>query len=280
MDFEKLIHINELFTMLRLTPGRRVVAMRKIRALLEPRNLPAVITYIERAIAHDHDAREVYLAWTGRDDGQFRFTPRLPQIDNRLDHTITSIRDMSLAQIKGALPGDPLIFQVEGFLTALFPAGVQAITSLPYSEEIVAAEALLAKLRGPLAETAADLGLVRQIARMEELVVAYRAEIDASARTVSFDQVRYATLRGHAYMLEVIAMILGTYHDSDNPAHVTARRELLTPIFEQIEIVRAYRRTRRKLSDVNPDTGEDEAPTGDEAATDSPAAEDIEADAQ
>jgi hypothetical protein len=72
---------------------------------------------------------------------------------------------------------------------------------------------------------------------------------------VSFEEVRKARARGQNNMLSAVALILGRYYES-NPEAVHARGALMTPIMEQHEIVHAYLRSRRKVRDIDPDTGE------------------------
>jgi hypothetical protein len=74
---------------------------------------------------------------------------------------------------------------------------------------------------------------------------------------VKYREVQAARREGQEYLREAIAMILGRYYRSRDPEHVAARAVLLAPIAQQSAAIRAYRRTRRSLRDVDPDTGEE-----------------------
>jgi hypothetical protein len=77
----------------------------------------------------------------------------------------------------------------------------------------------------------------------------------ATPASVSFEEVRKARARGQDYMLSAAALILGKYYES-TPEAGRARGELMASIMEQHEIVHAYLRARRKVRDIDPDTGE------------------------
>ena len=62
---------------------------------------------------------------------------------------------------------------------------------------------------------------------------------------LEFATVQESRDRDHAYLLEIVSMILGKYHDSDNPDHLAARTLLLEPIATQGEQVRELRRRGR-----------------------------------
>ena len=68
----------------------------------------------------------------------------------------------------------------------------------------------------------AELGLSRLATRLAALTFEYRALLDAAPTQPVFDTVRAARQRGLAYVRQVIAMVLGRYHD-DTAAHRLAR---------------------------------------------------------
>lgn len=72
---------------------------------------------------------------------------------------------------------------------------------------------------------------------------------------VSFARVRDARKQGQEHLLSAVALILSQYMKND-PESSQARKDLLTPIIEQHDIVHAYLRTGRKVRDIDPDTGE------------------------
>lgn len=270
MDLNQFIYVGELST------GRRLFVMRRTRPLIEARGHDDVLLHIDEGIAHDMQTRQVDLVWsTVRSRAQS--APSIGPVDVRVDHGMTALRDAAQAQARGAAPSDAIHGQVESFLGEVLPLGVYAVTSLPYVEQLNAMEIMVDKLQGPLLAQVVELGIMRQSLRLTELLPLYRDAIYGSAggnTGLDFATVRAARQRGQRYLYEVIAMILGKYYRADDPAHKAARAELLGPIVEQSEAVRAYLRARRAVRDVDPETGEPEPgePASDEPAAGAPAA--------
>jgi hypothetical protein len=270
MELSRFIKINELST------GRRLYALLRVLALVMARGLAPIVQLVEQAIAHDRQTRQLDLRWHA-----MRVQPRSPAsvkpVDARVDRAIKALRDGAVAQAEGAAPDDPVHGEVEDFLSEVLPVGVFAITKMPYVEQLSELENIVEKLEGPLASSVAELGLQRQAARLSELLPQYRDAINgAGVGNLGYTTVREARKRGQRYLHEVIAMILGTYYRADDPEHQAARAELLGPIVEQNEAVRAYLRARRAVRDVDPETGDPEpetdAPATDEPVIDEPAA--------
>lgn len=267
MDLNQFIYVGELST------GRRLFVTRRMRPLIAARGHDDVVVHIDEGIAHDLQTRQLDVVWSGV-RSKTQPASNIGVIDVRVDHGITALRDAAEAQARGAAAGDPIHAQVQGFLGEALPAGVYAVTSLPYVEQLNALEVLVDKLQGPLLTQVMELGIARQSLRLAELLPFYRDAIDGAAdgnTGLDFATVRAARQRGQRYLYEIIAMILGKYYRADDPEHQAARAELLGPLVEQNEAVRAYLRARRAVRDVDPETGELLPETG-EPANDQPAA--------
>ncbi len=254
MELEEWIDINILST------GRRLFAQEQMKLVAQAMGgHDDLVQRIDEAMAHDHQTREVDGLWGGVRSGNLEVTGMGP-LDSRVDKIISSVRDGAEAQRQGASPDDPIHKIVDDFLKEVMPAGVYAITSLPYVDELSEAEKLLLKLQGPQAATVIELGLTRPVAQLAEIVPLYRAALQsAGAKVVDFALVRESRQRGQRYLLEVIVMVLGRYNRADDPAHKAARAALLAPIQKQCEAVRTPR-SRRGGSDTAPDTDEPELP--------------------
>jgi hypothetical protein len=111
---------------------------------------------------------------------------------------------------------------------------------------------LLGKLQGPLAVQVTELGLGRQMRRIEEILPQYRAALHGTGElTPASAPVREARQRGQRYLVELAAMVLGRYNRADEPAHRAARERLLAPLWKQTQAARALR-GRRAGSVVEP----------------------------
>jgi hypothetical protein len=263
--------------------GRRIVAVRKIRKVaLGMGAHPIIITHTGEALEHDHNTRRLDLMWIGHRDGQLIFSELRP-IDDLVDTSLTGVRDGAVSLTKGARPGDIIAAKANQFLAAIFPAGVGAVTTLQCVDQLAAVEVIAEKLQGELAPMVRELGLTLQVNRLLDLVPEYRQAIENRPASMDFNIVRQAREQGQTYLVELVALILGTYYKSNDPDHIAARAALLAPIIEQQEAIRVYRQARRPLVDLDPDTelpeffpaAATEANTDIEAAADT----DVEADA-
>lgn len=206
------------------------------------------------AIKHDRKTLGLEQEW-GADETRPSADADATRIDNLVDRTLSAIRDAAQAQADGADPEDEIVPMVNSFLKAIFPAGVAAITTLPFVEELAVVESIVTKLKGPLKKTVDELGLTRQVKRLAKLAEQYRAALTAPSATLKFGDVRAARARGQDMLLEIVVIILAR-HRSSSADDVSARSALLEPIVNQNEEIRRYMRSRRTVTDVDPETGE------------------------
>jgi hypothetical protein len=251
--------LESLFTFYVFNTGRRLFALQQVRAAAQEQRFTELVKHCDAAIAHDVAAREIERRWSGEpaaDAGN----PVAQRIDVLVDRTLGAIRDQAAAQTQGALPDDPIHAQVGAFVKRLFPVSVYAVTSLPFVEELAAVDDILKLLHGELAPAVKEFGLGRLVKRLADLARQYRDSLEAAPRSlISWDRVRAARSEGHGLMLEAVAIVLGKHHK--RTAEGTADRlALLAPILQQNEAIGQYLRARRAVTDVNPETG-DEEPT-------------------
>jgi hypothetical protein len=230
--------------MVQFTSGQRISTYNQIRPIAEAQGFGKLVQHVDRARAHDIHTRRLDSLWVVQQTRGL-YPPELQSTDEVSDHTLTGIRDIAMGHIRSLPAHDPLRGKVEHFLADVFPGGVGATTSLPYVDQVAAMEVILAKLQGEHWPLAQGLGLQRKVQQLGELTAAYRAHVDGGARPLAFSEVHAARERGHGYLLETMAIILGTYHDDDDAEHVQKRDELMAPIDKMAEIVRAVARARR-----------------------------------
>jgi hypothetical protein len=132
---------------------------------------------------------------------------------------------------------------------------LQAHVQLPWIEQEAANDRVLKILEGPTHKDWLDKHGVRPL--IEELRSghdAFAAALKArDAETVpSGDAIKDARELGQELYLEIVAQIITL-----STGKPELRRELLEPVWYQNQRVQMYRRQRRNLVDVNPDTGEE-----------------------
>jgi hypothetical protein len=236
--------------------GRRLFALERVQHAARELGFQELVDHLEAALAHDRLTLHLDGHWNSRHRRRAR--PQSMVVDRMLAKALTGLRRAALLQAESAPPGDPIHEQVQTFLRAALPRGVFAVAMLPQVDELSVVTHLVQKLEGPLAETVAELGLGRQAARVAELARAFGQALRAAEQPkVSFREVQAARRRGQEYLLEAVAMILGRYYRCNDPEHAAARTALLSPIAQQSEAIRTYRRTRRSLKDVDPATGKE-----------------------
>jgi hypothetical protein len=248
------------------TPGRRIVALRKVREVARDMGLSALVERIDAAIEYDLEAREIETLWLAIRTRTRVHAAEMPELDALADRLVAAIHDNASSQALGAEAA--FAARVDRFIEAIFPAGVYAITSLPYAEQAAALEVMVRELTGAFVSDVDDFGLTRLVERLASVSVQYRNSLHVQ-RPIQFADVQETRHRGMGNMLEIAAMVLGKFHRIDVPAHEEARRKLLGPMVEQHEAACAYRRGRRALHDIDPDTGEADA----EGVDDGPVAE-------
>ncbi|WP_437279930.1 hypothetical protein WME90_05060 [Sorangium sp. So ce375] len=265
--------LESIFNLYVFTTGRRLFALRQVRAIAKVQRFTELVKHCDVAIEHDLATRAMERRWAG-EPAATGANPAAQRIDVLVDRTLGAIRDHVVAQTQGAAPDDPVHKEVAAFLKPIFPVSVQAITSLPYIDELAAVDDIAALLKGELAPAVREFGLGRLVTRLADLAVQYREALEAPPPSlIDWGRVRAARAEGQGLLLEAVAIILGKHHERTREG-TEARLALLAPILQQDEAIGQYLRSRRAIADVNPETGEDEpaAPTSAPAATPPPAA--------
>jgi hypothetical protein len=244
-----------------LTVGRRLLALKQMRALAAARGEPPLIDSIDQLIAYDEELIGRENLWRQQRD-QSLTRPEGKRVDALVDRQISLVFSTSAQCLEGLDPLKDAALRAKGeaMLGGLFPNGVGAITSLPYDDELAVVEHIIKGLEGEWAPVVAELGLTRQVARLRALGAEYAAALGKLPQVVlDFKTLRAERWLGHELMLGVIAQVLALYHGPD-PKSAASREALLLPIRAQDRRISEYIKRRSRVSDVNPDTGEELAP--------------------
>lgn len=254
--------LRRYFALYVLTVGRRLLAMRQTLVLVEAHNGPdalranlvQLIKYDEGLVGRENLWRQQRKSSKARPDAK--------QVDGSVDKQLGSIFTTTDKFLAGLDPEADKDFIVQGqkMLAELFPEGVGAITNLPYEDELEAVRYILSELGGTWKSTVAELGLNRHVARLHTLTDDYEAALGKLPQTlVDFKVLRAERWLGHELMLSVVSQILSAYGDL-NPATIDTREAVMLPINTQNLRIADYLKRRQRISDVNPDTGEELEP--------------------
>jgi hypothetical protein len=260
--------VESLFSFYIFTTGRRLFALRQVRATALKHSFAALVDHCDAAIAHDLATRQLERRWSSQPaPAAAAGNPEARKIDILVDQTLVALRDGAVTQTRGAAPDDPVHDNVKIFLERAFVVPVPELIKFPFVEELAAVEDLVVLLHGELATYVKELGLGRLAKRLAELAKQYKEALDAAPPSLlDWGRVRAGRAEGQALLLEAVCIILGKYH-ARTPAVVALREELLAPIRRQNDAIGLYLRSHRTVGDVNADTGEEEGGDGTDPQT-------------
>lgn len=248
--------LESLINLYQFPTGRRLFAHKQIRVRAEADGFDKLVKHCEKAITHDIQTQSLEKRWAGETNSSDA-NPDAQRIDILVDRTLGAIRDHAIAQAAGAPENDPIHSTVDNFIKKVFPAGVHAITSLPYVEELEAVDAIVHSLQHELAPIVDELNLQRHTARLTTLAIEYRKALEAPPPSLlDWGRIRAARAEGQGLLLETMAIILGKNH-SRSAKGTAERLHFLEPILRQNEALGAAFKNRRSPSDINADTGEE-----------------------
>ena len=250
--------ISPLFKLHTTSTGRRVFALAQVMMRAEAQGQTDIVDQAQVAIDHDKQTRLLERRWVAR-DAPSPLDVVVKPIDAKVDRLLSAMRDAAESKRELATPANGLEVKVDTFLTKVFPLGVKHVTHMPNVEELAEVDLILEKTRGPQAELAplvAELGLGAHVERLAELCEEYRAALALrGVKEVTWEDVQAARAEGHELMLDVVGRIIAAT-TARTPEARAMRAELLSPILVQNEAMRQYLRSRRRVEDVDPETGE------------------------
>jgi hypothetical protein len=245
------------FNFYRFPTGRRLFALTQLCEEARKLNLANIVELTQRALDQDRKTAELEATWQRARNVQQGSRVKAQAIDAELDRALGGLAGQ-LSALAHSFGTRPRGVKASELSAALFPEGAAALTTLSYENELAAVDVLLGRLRGPLATAIDELGLGAHVELITTLAADFRAALATEAtREVSFSDVREAGARGHEALLEVVAVILGTFHGSSDE-HVSTRNRLLAPVMnQQRRIADTYTARKGSVSDVDASTGEE-----------------------
>jgi hypothetical protein len=246
-----------------LTPGRRIVATRQTRELVKM--LPDekvdqdLIDAIDVSLETNEEAREKHNWWRRDRQVDEQARERANELDVEIDRTVGALHDTLKAKRKAFRGMDSGEAAAE-ILEKLFPDGAAGITTLPFEDELSAVRFVVEQLGDNWSDAVDELGVRSEVDRLSSLADQFADALTESAeRNTTWDEVRAADQEGQKAMLRVVVEILGRFN---RPDEIETARELLAPILEQDERVGDLHRRNRRISDIDPESGEEETPDG------------------
>lgn len=252
------------------TPGRRLVSLRETRDLVKmlPDELvdEELLETLDDSIETNEEAHEKRNWWRRDRQVDEQARKRANELDVEIDRTVGALHDTLQAKrrvFRGMSTGEA----AAEILETLFPEGAAGITTLPFEDELSAVRFLVDQLGDNWSDEVDDLGVGDEVDRLSSLADQFADALTESAeRNVTWDEVRAANQEGQKAMLRVVAGILGRFNQPDE---IETARELLAPILDQDERLSDLHSRNRRISDIDPESGEEETPPeGSEASPD------------
>lgn len=248
-----------LFNVIRLSSAQRVLIYEHVKALAEDSGDIQLAAKVSRALAYEQEVRALETRWEASIGASASaYVPELRPLDMQLDRTLTSVRDVVRAQLSGESDDQSAAMAAE-LLDGIYPAGVAAVTRLPYIDQAAAAEDIVHALKTRFAAHVEHFGLSRKLTALAALVAEYSDAVRRSPASIEHAAVKAAQVQAHQHLIDVVARVVGTYFDSENPAHVAIRTRFLARLAEQMEATRTRTQARRRRAQA----GSDDAEAGD-----------------
>lgn len=266
--------------------GRRAYSFAKIVEVARILDWPELVDRCLKWIEHENRVSAMQRILQSQRNNES--SPELLTLDSAIDRTLGAIFRFSQEPVE-TLPGEPEALAGQTILDKAFPNGAAALTLLDYYEENHKVKDLLKlfeprpdgapeddKESGSLSSEIATLALTRYVEVLRERNNRFGTllnERQALEQEVTTDTVRAAFYKGQEHLLQAVAMIMGRYPDYTDE-DIEARTKLLAPVMEQQSRIATYRKSRRRVRDIDPETGE-EVPEEGENPTDPTDPEDI-----
>jgi hypothetical protein len=218
-----------------------------------------IVPLIDAAMAKDTEALELRAQWVSARSKTPKYPPRLFALDLEHDRLLGSMSKVTFAVADALGPETDQGAAAQRVAEGAFTGGLPALTQLDFVQQRESTKVLLDRLNGALAADVVTLGLATVRDRLAVVNEEFGTILDAfepEAR-VSFDRFRQEDLTGQEMMLRVVAVVAGRYNGAA-AGDDAMRAKLLAPILHQNAAVAESFRRKRAVTDVNPNSGEDE----------------------
>lgn len=223
--------LSQLFSINRLAPNRRILALHQVRERAEKHGLEHIVAAIDKAIAHDEQALSLENTRQQKRLGQ---TVDSTALDNRIDRAMRMIAHLLEDYTKDT--EKEVAAKARELQEILLPEGLEHHINLPYADQHRANERVASALESPEHRDWVDAKGFRPLAnRLRNLNASFGALLhagDGQSEAASWDDIQQARRHGHELLLQVVALVVGQFPDD---AGAEARSELLQPILEQVE---------------------------------------------
>lgn len=250
--------LESLYRVNRFTPGRRAYVARQMKPELEALGLVILVALCDAIIEAEQGLitlmREFRNAQAG--PSQATWTPDIIAQDQLLDRLLGELRDLLFTL--GKRTGTPRGDAAAAVHAVAFKGGLTWYTQAPIDEENERVAELLTRLATEgerLAQATAD-DLVADVraahTRYNDLITQFR-----KGSRLDYDAIKAADLDNQRRLLALISRVIAWSLDQADP--LAAREQLLKVVAQKDQEITDLIRERRRIRDIDPETGVPEA---------------------
>ena len=232
-------------------------------ATAESTLLPALLPLIDEGIEKSVEAQRLDLEWEGTKKKTKKSRGGAHVTKGLIVRQLTSIYKIADGRTEGD-DDDEVCKQAAELLEDVFPTGVEGISKQVFEVMLGTVDTIIREFDGAKAEHVEAIGLAREVARLKLLVERFRTELKPARRTrLTFDGVELARDAVHEATAELMVAVLHLFSKKGEQGE-RDREKILAPINYQQSLVAAARAQHRQPLDVDPNTGEELDPDGED----------------
>ena len=209
---------------------------------------PGVADRVAQARAASEKTAETRLAWA-RTKAASEARGKAVEIDAQIDRALGSLAAIPQSLMRSMPEGDPTHQAAREFLKLALPEGAGKVVNLSFEAELHFVQAMLVRIDAA-GDLAARAGVAPVIAVLKVLVPQFEAELNTRPKLIEHSVLRAHDAQMQRALAAVIVQITAAHLDDD-----AALSAALGPILAQIDRVRMARKNKRKVRDVDPETG-------------------------
>ena len=245
--------LTDLIQLSTMPTGRIIWTLTRLASVALQRQQGWLQPHLDAPLSHARETLSMERAWRASRDVRSGARPGAAALDPKVDQALSAIYKNASTMLQ-TLPGTPLGDAASVVLTAYFPLGLAAVTQQPMITELIDAEAIVDGLRTTHAAQLQLLGMLPLLEHLERLLPDYSLALSQpNKRAVEFSQLAARRAQDHHNLCVLTARLITRL--DDHPDEASAIDALWAEIDASQEAVRALRKSRRVVSDVDPDTG-------------------------
>ena len=251
--------IEEWVHLRRSTPGRRAHAGAQVARALHARNQPALAAQFEALRPSELNQIERMRLYQAAQalTTDATWTPEIVAQDVAVDRLVVELKD--LLEVNARRPGTPRGDAAKTLHDDLFAQGAAHYTQQNFAEESLR----IAHLLNWLAQRPALVQLATAddvVAELKAAHTTYATLLDTASKAAraDFEVVKQGELTNQRAYLEAIVQVLAWTATLPEGEREAAREEVLRSVVEHDAAIAAALRARRKVVDVNPESGQPE----------------------